>query len=521
MKLFKSLFKLLLVIVILAGVAVGIVLYQLSDNTFNEPEYLKELEPIEFDLDSILSKGIKDCDENSEISLTLEEKEVNSILKALRLDLNEQLASSNIEIETMHIVVEDSYDITFVSYLDFYGFKTSLKGDFVLDLVDNIFKIQIDNLKIGKMNFNKSNVVSLIKKFISNDNLKNELEVAGIKLNSDLNSMSISLNLMDVKDKILSSIEGTNEYDLYQTLIGVIFRVENLITLSDLNGNIGIDIDLTSFSYDSEKDANIPYYIDFNSVNSKVETLLNNNLIDKSLCNSIATFLTKGYYLSDDKVLEDIQSIDLSIIGIENKTTYTGIIDYEEKSIDEVFASQIPTIELLSSFEGFKLNEDAWNNFFIQSEAVGKVFTFIRKENNEYKSSYVAIESLYIDIKNDHFALYLTVSINGKSLVINFELDSEEVEGLRIGSTIQSMRIGSDLLNDEEIKKLLSFLDSTINDEWIIIESNDKAIDFDFTSMFTDNVSLKNFINNHANIKTSFEEKDNEGYTLIDFEFVI
>lgn len=518
MKLIKFLFKIILVVVVLVGVSVGVVFYQLNDNTFEEPEYLKNVEPLKLEMNSLVSKGIKDSEESGKMTISLDEKEISILLKTLSNDLNKQLKESKITIETMYVDIIHSNDIKFICFLDFSGFKTSLTGEFLLNLNNNNFEITIDNIKLGKMNFQKSMITSLINYIIKDENLQKELKLAGINIDLDLKTISMKLDLLEVKDLLIESLKDTVEYDLYQTILDVVFRVDNLISLCSLENELGIDLNINDFSFNENQDIKNPYVIDFASVNTKIETLLNNNVIEENLASSVATYLVKGYINSPDNIKEEIKDVDLSSIGISNKELYFGIINYNSNEIKDIFIEQAVDFNMLNplSFEGFKLSEEAWNNYFAQEEAVGKFFSFIRKENNQYKSSYLAIDGLYIDIKDDHLAFYLLVSINGKKLTINFELDAKGSQGLKISSIVESMRFGNDLLLDEEIKSVLKYLDNTIKDEWIVIDFENKKIEFDFTSMFTDNEVLRSFINSDLfDLETSFNEKNGKGYTLI------
>lgn len=524
MKLIKFLFKFILFILILICVILGIVIYQVYDNSLNEPDYLKNLETVEIKGNELVSKGIKDSETTNAINLTFEEKEMNILLKTLSLDLNKKLKSSDITIEAMYLDVKDSHDITFISYFDIKGFKTSLKGDFILELKDEVFVMTIDNFTIGKMSFEKNTVSSILTKLASEEDLKSTLEFSGITVNTDLSKFEISFNLLDLKELISYSKEDTE--DLYHTLMDIFFRVENLITLSDIEDNVGIKIDLTSFSYDESKDTPLPYELDLDSINDKVELLLNNNIFEPEGVNNVATYLVKGYVNSTEDVKNYIANLDLSSIGIENNELYLGIIPYDPAPIENIFVEQIPELELsymeeINNFEGFKLDEAGWNNFFAKTNAVGQVYSFVREEENVYKTSYIAIESMYIDIKNDHFALYLVTSINGKRITINFEMDSEATSGLRISSEVSSMRIGNDILFEDEIKKTLTFLSTCIKDKWIIIDGENKKIDFDFELLFDGSQELTNVMQYLSNSETSFVEEDDVGFTLIDTDINI
>ena len=523
MKLFKSLLKLVLVVILLCGVGVGIVAYKLSDNSFNEPDYLNNVEPTKLNINNLVSNSLEDTKDTSKMDITLEEKEINIILKSLSIDLNKQFANSGVKVETMYIDAVSGDDIKFISYIDIKGFKTSLNGEFLLGLNNNKFNITIDNIKVGKLGFEKDLITKLIQKFAGTYNLTKDIELApGLFVKADLSSLSIELDLLDVKDVLLESLKTTNEYDLYQTIINVVFRVDELITLNKDSHEIGFNINLSSFGYDENTDAITPYTIDFDSVNTKVETLLNNGSLSQENASTLATYLVKGYEYSSEEVKETINDIDLSSVGITNNTTYLGLINYSPKEIKDTFIEQAATFNVLNptAFEGFKIDENVWNDYFKTTSSIGKVFEFVRQEDGKYEATYLAINSLYIDIKDDHFALYLLASINGKHVVVNFELDVASSSGLTINSTVTSLRLGNVVLENEEISKLLTFLKNSMTDEWININPENKAITFNFTSMFSSNEILQMILNSELfGLETSFVENESNAYTLISLSF--
>ena len=157
MKLFKFLLKIVLVVVILCGVGVGIVAYKLSDNSFSEPDYLNNVEPTKLNINNLVSNSLEDTKNTSKMDITLEEKEINIILKSLSIDLNKQFANSGVKVETMYIDAVSGDDIKFISYIDIKGFKTSLNGEFLLGLNNNKFSITIDNIKVGHL-IDKENI---------------------------------------------------------------------------------------------------------------------------------------------------------------------------------------------------------------------------------------------------------------------------------------------------------------------------------------------------------------------------
>lgn len=518
MKLFKLLIKIFLLVVVVVGVAIGVVVYQISDNNFSEPDYLSQVEPVKLDFNDVVSKGLKDTKETGKMSFGFSERDINSALKSFKDDANKKLIGA--EIKTMYIMALENNDIVFKTYIDFGKFMTSLTGDFHMDLVDYNLCISVKDLKIGKLEFEKNVVSSLINKVTNGQSLMNNFEIAGLKLSSNLDELSLSLDVNNFKDGLLESIKHDNDSNLYQTMLNILFRAEDVIGLNKEEHNIGIDFNLEPFAYNEQTDVASPYNINFEDVNEKVEQLWDANIANKENSNDIASFLVKGNNL-DENILSKVNNLDFSSVGIDDNSTYEGIVEFDEKEIGDIFSSQIPTsLEGLASFEGFKFSESDWNNIFLKSGAIGQVYTFVREENGKHESSYIAVESLYMDIIDDHFAIYLKISLNGKSLVLNFELDSNDAEGLYIASTLKSMRFGGEILSDEEVKSLLSFMDTAIEDEWIMIDSENKTMNFDFGHVFDGNEQLKTFIeSSSATANTSFVYNEGNGYTLINLEY--
>lgn len=514
MKIFKLLLKIFLVLFILLGIAVGVVIYQLSDNSFHEPSYLSTLETNTLNFDDMLSKSLKDTKDTSKLSFTLEEKEINGVLKATKDNLNNSLNGTGVSLKTMYVEFEAGHDINFVSYIDFSGFMTSLSGDFYMDLENDKFLIKVENLKIGKMNFDKATVSSIIQNAIGGDSLGNDLEVAGLKIDTDLNNMVISVDINELEKELTNSISGDNSF--YSTMINMIFRTENILSLSEKDHMIGFDFNVSPFAYNETIDVASPFDYDFNAINDKVEILLNNGSIQKENASDVASFLAKGIN-SSSNAISSVSNVDLSSVGINDKESYEGIVNFEDVSLEDVFTSQVPeSSEELATFEGFKLDESDWNNILVESDVIGEVYTFVRKENNVYKSSYIAVEGLYMDIINDHFAIYVLMSLNGKTLVINFEFDSNESNGLTLDASLESMRFGQTELLDEEIESILSFMSESIKEDWFVINSESKTMSFNFANVFAESEILTNFANIYgSNLSTSFVGDENIGYSLI------
>ena len=118
------------------------------------------------------------------------------------------------------------------------------------------------------------------------------------------------------------------------------------------------------------------------------------------------------------------------------------------------------------------------------------MYCFARKDNDSYKVTYIAVESLFVDINENKLDLYMTVSVNGESLVLNINADESETLGLNIEFSIKTVRFGTVKLNDDEIKLLLNYLENNIDEDWIIVNKEANEIDIDFIGVFESSPTL-------------------------------
>lgn len=522
MKQMKGLIKFLIVLIILVtllGAFVGTVLYLLTDNDINEPDYLKDSQYKEPNISEILSKGLEDTKNTKQIEFALDEKDLNILLKSTMLKLNEPLSSLNTSVITAYVDAENG-QLKFASFFKVTNLTASLKGDFSYSLNNGSVTLSLKKINISKIEVTPSTVSNFISADEINSTVNEGLSDSGIKFNFSDEEISVSLEFAEVKKMLLEELGTTSDTSLYQTLLSLIFRLDNMISLTESADKLGLSINIDKLCFDENRDIAMPYKVDFDNISDKVEQLLNNNIITLEDVSAIGTYLVKGYEKLDGADRSKVDSIDFSTIGITNSSEYEGVLVYDNSTVEEIFTNQVPTdLVGLQNFSGFKLTEQNFNDILLQSKLVGGMYCFAREESDGYKLSYIAIESIYVDLIDDHFAIYLTMSLNGQSIVLNMEIDAKEAEGLKVDGEIKSLRIGSEMLNEDETKTLLSYLNNTVNEDWIKINPDNSSIAIDFTDMFSENTDLNNLLTQLAqlNINRTLKTKFNDGEILISY----
>lgn len=507
-KIFKFIFHLILILFIILLVAVGVLLFMLIDNSYSEPDYLKNSETVDFNMNDMIASGLENTTDNKRFDISLSEEDLSILLKSTVLKLNETLSIFDIEFKTAYVDVLDTGNVKFISYLSIAFLNSSIKGDIDYELSNNELVINMSDFGIGKISItngllNILNISESLNTLLIDSLNSNDLSASFVD-----GTFTIRMSLHRVKDLLLQQLSTTKDSSLYNALLSLIFRVDYLISEVDTPDKIGASINLEQLNFDNTTDLALPYSIDFDSAKDKVQILLNNGIISLSDADLVGTFLVKGYDKLSQTNKDKINNLDLSSIGIYDCSNWNGLILHNNKSITDVFIEQIT--ELQSSF---KLTEESWNNILLQNDIIGQMYCFVRKDN-DYKVSYIAVESIYVDIKNNGFEFYITVSLNGESLIFNMVADEKETNGLKISLNIDKIRLGSVQLNNDEIYSILCYLENSIIEEWIVIDSNNKTIDIDFNSTFNSNPNIS-FILQIANVSAKFVDDVSEDYILI------
>lgn len=511
MKLIKFLFGLIFTLLIICFVAVGVVLFLVIDNNFNEPEYLANSEVVELNFDEVLSYGLKDTKNTKKLNLSLDEKDLSIILKSTAIKLNERLAPMGVNIKTMYVDVDENNNLKLTSYFSVAFINSSLKGDLTYELKDGNFIFNINKVSVGKISTTMRIITIFSSEEEANRVINGHLKDSNMSFNINSDSVSISIELSTLKELLLNSMDGNEEVGLYNAFISLLLRVDNLLGLANEQDKIGVAFDVDRLSLDTNRDMAIPYTINFKSVSDKVESLLNNNVITLEDISMVATFIVKGYDKLDDESKDKVKDIDLSSVGINDNTMHEGIIDYKKDSVTDIFIDQIKT-----PFNGFRLTEENWNDILLQNDLIGQMSCFARKESDGYKISYISVESVYVDIKEDILHLYITLSLNGQSIVLNIAIDTSNSFDLLVEGDIKSARLGDIELNEEEIKSILSYLKFTTSEQWIIIDDENSKISFDFAAVISPNEKLQQFVAQFGvKMKTTFNKDENGGYVLI------
>ena len=520
MKLFKKLFIVFTVIILLIIVLLGISIFLLYDNSIKDNEYRNYPNDMEYELSSISADALKDTSTTKIIDASLTEDKINYLLQAITNTLNKVL-KEKVNVKGAKVEIDDDNKTKISIYFQVLGFPSSLKGDFVLkETEDNIY-FQVLNAGAGKIKANHIFIGSLAKTFVDEKTVKDELLKKGIVVNINLKELLVSIDKDKIPSMVLDLLKDDPNNRLYSTLSSIVLE-NDLIKIISSNHELGADAYLEKLAYDKQVFYDIPYNFDYDNIKTKTETLLNTNIITYKQAGFVFDYLVRGY----EKVTKDdeehqydfIKNLNLTSIGIYSNTTYKGILDSPKKSMTEVILSQSPTLtDLFNDSLDFKIYESDINNILFNSGVIGISYAFASKVENSYFVSYLYVESLYSHIENNNLEIIITININGYNIALKCSASTNgKNEGLTITTLVTSVNMGSIYLKDEEISSILSYLNEALQDEeWISCNIDTKEINFNFTKIFTTNNTLNEIVKKSSKTNCALIKDTNEGYIKI------
>ena len=218
--------------------------------------------------------------------------------------------------------------------------------------------------------------------------------------------------------------------------------------------------------------------------------MLETNVIDITLLDATFNFLVRGYISLSDEEREVIEDIDYSSIGIISNKLYPGIIDRRDLSVSGYIGGLLEdktASEILELFNGgIQISDDFLNGVFQSLGFVGFGYAFNSYDNDV---GYFVIEQFIMTCYDERLVLDLVISINGYRIVLELDSDVKDTDevGLLINCTVTKVCIGNVVLDEEDNKKLLAYLNNVMADlNWINTKPDEGIVTMDFSVAISD-----------------------------------
>jgi hypothetical protein len=250
--------------------------------------------------------------------------------------------------------------------------------------------------------------------------------------------------------------------------------------------------------------------------------MLNNNSLSEKDLSAAFRYLLLGYQRIKDQDLVIINKIDFSSVGISSKSTYQGIIPQGNFTMADVFNS-ITLADLLINpgWLTIRITETDLNKIFLGMDLVGTAFAFPYLESGEYRVSYIALSSFYVDIFQDIIEIKLVLDVNGKETIIKTEFTGTKNQDLKIELNFTELNLGEIVGSEVDRTNILSYLANVLQDEtWLEMDIPHQKIIFNFAEMITSNEIIQNVIVEAGTKETEFIGTDliSNGYIELKME---
>lgn len=507
----KGIFKLIKTILALAFLLViALVIYVAAntiDNTNNmNQEIIHDNKPTNILLNEYLSNSLENTKENHKVSFLLSEYQLNSIIYSVlsKIDI------SDFHVKAVYSIFNSDGTILIEAPVGYQSISSCVKANVEISEDNGNIVIVVKNISIGKLSTDSFIVKNFILPNINIKNLEDSLKQDSIDISFDKTTYELTINI--TKDKIsnliLSSM-GEDYNSLFNVLLTeIVGKNEYLDFQFNENSKLGFELYLDDFISQYKSLYNMESKI--NDVKNKISTLLNNEVISINDASLLFDYLVRGYEAMKEENQTKISSLDLSSIGINDVTTYEGIISRSELTMATIFVSNIPNISdiaqiILDGSYDIDISEAKLNEILNSLDFIGTSFAFTSTHTN-----YIMIKSMYAEILDDKLNLHLIVDFNGCEISIDVDTSSNPIQGLQMSLNVQKINLGQLEMQESSKLDLLNFLHGMLKDsdiDYITINPEESTILLDFTNYLDEKyASLLEHLGNQKMILSSSDE---------------
>ena len=488
----KALVSLLATFGILVVLPVTAIYGFFYDTTENPVTYDRTYEPANFFTD-IFSNAVDNTKTTHKIEAKVTQQDLNNFLYATLIK-NENFPNQLLDQVYMEVEGDNYIFNVSVTPASFFSTKLKLytKLSFELDSDgDEAFIFTITNCKIARVGKLDNLAVKIAKNYISDEELQDYVNKAGVNVKVSLEQKKISYKEKDlIKD--IDKFVSTDSKNA-NLLINVITNfLEKDYVSFDFHNEVDIYADLEPFAenkyglLDDTKSQNL----DLDRFSQALPDLYAKGIIDPEHYNQVFKYFVYGYdeMDSDTKTYLDDKNFT-SVIGTTPNNLYKGTIQTDHKDLLEVIDANTTAYNDIV-YNGKKeisfMTEEQANQYIAGSGFIG--YTYLLTNHDKSDVNYIVIDNFYCNLFREdsvgYFPIVAGLNFNGYETSIAFDMREEPTlcSGYRMGFKVENIYFGEykteDTLTDF-LFKLMS--DSLANDKTLIIDYDARTICVDFT----------------------------------------
>ena len=375
--------------------------------------------------------GFASTKETGKVALSIEQQDINELLYTAQKSFPAE--TSNFLKDFYCQIDGNRYNFSFAAEVPL--FKTRINISTSLAKYDDAsgrgVAFKIEDIKLGRIGGMAGIATSLAGNYLNDQSLTDMFAGTGLNMKVTLAEGKITYARADY---IADFKKFLGQTPLVSAFVDEVFNSE-MVTLNT-DTKIGLDIDLSTLhthaDYCSpERDLGI----DLRAIDTKIATLLANNVIDRDANHLKQTlnFLVRGYDLASSEAKSYIQGKSFESIDIADITTYTGFDLGGGTSLTTAFASRITSSDVMLGKLGY-IDEDDIAEAFKSNVAIGQGNILTAQNGTEFKAASICIDNFYANIMNGHVYLVVGFSMNGyeTSVVLDTSIEMAEQKTMKL-----------------------------------------------------------------------------------------
>lgn len=435
------------------------------------------------------NRAIVDCldktETNHDLQVNLSEEDINTLIHGLMSNLPSQ---ANNFIDQLYCKIDGTkYTFKLEAHAAFFKSTITLETKLVDDGNNVVFEIKkIDLGRVGVQGIARN----ILNNHVDNNTINDIFEKNGIHMTAEVEKLRLVYpKRFIVEDVSNMALKDSSESDsLVSALLNSVLSNDIEYSLTT-NNSLGIDISLENFGTNEfycTPDKLVDYSSKTNSARESLLSWIDNDYVAVNDIELAFKYLVYGY----EKLSIDDQSVvDTFALPSSwgNKEEYKGFELPESKNIDDMMVETInnKTLADLSGGELCLLTEDEINTFLRSQRLIGTTYLLHRATENGYKANYIMVDNFYCNLINNHAYFVIDINFNGfgTSLIFDMEVYSAENNKLIFKAADESVFYGNMSVSSTLVDYVFGLLSELTTSETMIIDEDNQAIVFDFTTL--------------------------------------
>lgn len=509
-KIFKLIFVLigiLLLLAIVTVVVIGISIWDTTDRS--DPEILENPRDLTELINEYAYDAVNRAKATEQISLLLTEKQLNTVLEAVRKEISIPL----LKIRSLYAIYNEDGTVSLEGPISFFGFKSLIRAQLSIELdADGTILLDVSDIGLGHLGTNNFIVKNLVIRNIRTDKIEQSLSEAKIYLTLDMSEGIVHASMSKAQtEKTVAELLPDETKDLVGAIADEVLGNEELFRLYfNDDAVIGAKVYLHELRYTQA----LKYPLgnsrrDMNDVKADMSTLIGEGIVNCENASTVLDFLVRGYEALPEEEQKVISSLSFLSVGIRNAKDYNGIVNRSDLTMLKVFMDAAVTDPgslvtiVTKGYYDITVTEENLNELLSSLDFIGTSFGFIKGQ----ETAAISIVSLYADLSDDALTVYLVLDVDGICVYCTASASTEENRDALVTLRIDSLKLGTMAVTDEARHGLLQYLSKVLEVDFLSVDPDHETMSLDFSAYlkgtFIEYLQSQNFANVSVALKSS------------------